>query len=120
MNEDLSKRVAGARAHLVRSGGASRGRGCGYGAKAREAAVLVARDLETTGMSRRRAAKALGIHEATLSTWMRVEGTSATFAQVEVARARHVGGGLRLVLPSGAYVEGLDVAMLAAVVRSLS
>jgi DNA invertase Pin-like site-specific DNA recombinase len=120
MNEDLSRRVAGARQQLTRSGGAGRGRGCGYGAKAREVAVGVARDLEATGMSRRRAAKALGIHEATLSAWMRVEGTSATFAQVEVASAPHVGGGLRLVLPSGAYVEGLDVVTLAAVVRSLS
>ena len=39
MDEDLSKRVAAARARLARSGGASRGRGCGYGEHAREAAV---------------------------------------------------------------------------------
>ena len=120
MNEDLSRRVASARLQLARSGGEGRGRGRGYGATERESAMGLAGELEATGMSRRRAAKALGVHYATLSKWMRAEGARPAFAQVEVARAPEVGCGLRLVLPSGAYVEGLDLATLAAVVRAIA
>ena len=121
MNEELSKKVTAAREQLVRAAGTTKGRGRGYGAAAQQLAVGVAREMAAAGLSSRRAAKVLGLHEATLSSWTR-RSAAPVFARVEVATPtpRSAGAELRSVLPNGAHVEGLDVQTLAALVRALA
>jgi len=123
-SDEWAARTAELRAELAASAGASRGRGRGYGPEARAKAVELGRGLVAAGKSVRQSASAMGIHEATLKAWMgEAAGSSAErgFAQVRVAEATSSAeGNLRLVLPGGGRIEGLDVRSAAALVRALA
>ena len=123
MNEEMAKKVSAVRAQLAASAGKSRGRGRGYAVAAREAAVAVAKELKATGLPSRQVAKALGVHETTMLVWSRsgVSGTKTPFAEARIVDrpAAAAVDPLRLVLASGARVEGLDVATLIVLVRAL-
>lgn len=121
-NEELERRTAEVRAELAAAGGPTRGRGRGYGAHARAMAIEHAQLVMATGKSVRWAALGMGVHEATLKTWLE-DGSApeaGAFAPVHVTRDE--GPRLRvlsLVLPDGARVDGLDIASAAALVRAL-
>ncbi|RYG88374.1 hypothetical protein EON77_00725 [bacterium] len=123
-SDEWAARTAELRAELAASAGASRGRGRGYGPEARAKAVELGRRLVTAGKSVRQAASAMGIHDATLKAWIADAAGSSVergFAQVRIAETTSAAvGNLRLVLPGGGRIEGLDVASAAALVRALA
>ena len=96
-------------------------RGFRYSRELRRVAVEYARARQADGASRAAVARALGVGEISLTRWLRASPTSR-FRRVEVARGQAEWRSANLVLatPAGFRVEGLDVAMLVAVLRALS
>jgi hypothetical protein len=109
--------------------------------EARAAAVALKLELRRSGTTGRELAAALGVHESTLCRWESEPGVSGTaaapvtkrrgprFRRVQVTApaatrapmSPSVARGLRVAhAPSGLVVDGLDVEMLAALLRRMS
>lgn len=121
-SEEIESGTAKVRTTLAAAGGRTRGRGRGYNAQARGAAVAHARAVMATGRSVRQVALAIGIHEATLKSWLGDVSARAAggFAPVRVKSSEAAPSrALSLVLPDGARVDGLDIGSAAALLRAL-
>jgi len=109
----------------LQEAGLQPGPGVRYPQALRDLAVHYAHESRRQGLSRRRAAEALGVSDVTLSRWIE-EVSSAVSDLVETVPLRevvvtdlHPGRSLCLVTPEGIRVEGLDVATLAQLLRAL-
>lgn len=92
-----------------------------YTQEARRSAVAFCQEQRRSGSSFGAIAESLGITTMTLGRWLE-EPAQPTFHQIEVRPVAHpafAGGGLRVVLPSGLSIEGLNLAQAAELARIL-
>lgn len=92
-----------------------------YTQEARRCAVAFCREQRRSGSSFSAIAESLGITTMTLGRWLE-EPEKPTFHQIEVrpvAIPAFGGGSLRVVLPSGLSIEGLNLAQAAELARIL-
>lgn len=94
-----------------------------YPAAVRTRAVSFARQRQSEGGSRRRAALEIGLPIPTLALWMRQERLGEGFRPVkatgEVRSEEETPRSLSLVTPTGCRVEGLSLGDVAALLRVL-
>jgi hypothetical protein len=115
MVEGTAASAAQVRAILTKAGGATKGRGQGYGAAARAEAVAHASKRISAGESRYVVARELGISADTLGGWLKGRG-GVGFARVTVTAETTPGATFALISPTGWRIEGLDLHALRALV----
>lgn len=100
------------RALLAESGGSAKGRGAGYGERARREAIRYARARLSEGVTRTAVAREIGVRTVTLDRWLGDRSSSSRrrggFARVAIAPAVETMT-LSLVHASGWRIEGLDL-----------
>jgi DNA-binding transcriptional regulator YiaG len=144
MTGEQKSKVAALKAEIAAAGGA------GTPLEVRTAVVALKQELRREGVTARSLANAVGVHESTLCGWERQRGRlrkpavarparkrSAGFRVVQIAEATAASTsmsatlsvrasapsahGLRVVhAPSGLVVDGLDVEMLAALLKRMT
>ncbi len=120
---EIEARTTEIRAQLNSAPNGVRKRGQGYRSEARTMAIEHARRLMKSGVPLVHAAKSFGISSKTLGVWLRMTPDTearGAFAHVHVRQTvSDQKANLHFVLPSGAYISGLDVTSAAALVRAL-
>lgn len=92
-----------------------------YSKEARRLAVAHCQNERRTGLSFSSIADSLGITTQTLGRWLE-EPAQATFHQIEVrqvAQSAYPVDGLRILLPSGLAIEGLNLGQVVELARLL-
>src|SRR5262245_43330175 len=82
-----------------------------YSREARRIAVAYAREHRDLGSTFASIAESLGVSPLTLSRWLE-EPFEPVFHEVELPLDQPASHGLRVILPSGLVIEGLDLAQL--------